>query len=106
MQNKYFEAWTTQGKPPYTKIAKQFGVNESTVRRSIQQFEKRLNSREEAEPAVINGMDTMGFVGRSFVAPLLHSVALVLMRAFVAPEWWCILALSVAFWASVFIMLT
>lgn len=64
MQSKYHEAWTSQGKPSYTDIAKQFGVHESTVRRSIQRHEKRLSSREEAEPAVLNGMDTLGFSGQ------------------------------------------
>jgi hypothetical protein len=62
--SKYYEAWISQNKPPYVEIAKQFDVHESTARRSIQNHEAKLSSREEAEPAVLQGMDELGFVGQ------------------------------------------
>lgn len=62
--SKYYEAWLAQGKPAFTKLAEEFGVNESTVRKSINTAQLRQASREEAEPAIVNGMDTLGFEGQ------------------------------------------
>lgn len=62
--SKYHDAWIAQNKPSFAEIAKKFNVNESTARRSIQTHEKKLHSREEAEPAVLQGMDELGFVGQ------------------------------------------
>ncbi len=62
--SKYHEAWISQNKPSYAEIARQFDVNESTARNSIRRFEEKLKSREEAEPAVLEGMNELGFVGQ------------------------------------------
>ena len=62
--SKYHDEWIKQDKPYYTKIAKHFGVNESTARTSIKGHQAKLDSRDEAEPAVLRGMDELGFVGQ------------------------------------------
>jgi len=62
--SKYHDYWIAQGKPSYTSVAKHFGVNESTARTSIKTKEYRLQSRENAEPAVLQGMDELGFIGQ------------------------------------------
>ncbi|WHM52933.1 thymidylate synthase [Sulfitobacter phage vB_SupP_AX] len=62
--SKYHDYWLQNGQPSYSEVAKHFGVNESTARRSIQAKEQKIESRAEAEPAVINGMDTLGFEGQ------------------------------------------
>lgn len=66
MSQTYYEMWISQGKPPFTEIARQMNVNESTVRRSIKNHEKRLASREQAENAVLGGMETLGFTGQPY----------------------------------------
>lgn len=62
--SKYHEYWVQNGKPSYRQVAAHFGVNESTARRSIQIAENRLESADNAEPAVFNGMETLGFTGQ------------------------------------------
>ena len=62
--SKYHDEWVKQGKPSFTSIAKHFGVNESTARTSIKTHEAKLASRDEAEPAVLEGMKALGFVGQ------------------------------------------
>lgn len=62
--SKYHQAWVEQGKPSYKSIADQFGVNESTARKSIKLHEQRLASRENAETAVLDGMKELGFTGQ------------------------------------------
>lgn len=64
MANRYYEYWEKNNKPSYRSIAKHFGVNESTVRRAIKRHQKREESREIAETAVLNGMDTLGMHGQ------------------------------------------
>lgn len=61
--SKYHDYWVQNGKPSFRDVARHFGVHESTARRSINTKEKRLNSRDLAEQAVIDGMDTLGFDG-------------------------------------------
>lgn len=63
MANQYYDAWITQGKPSYTSLAEQFGVHESSVRKSIKRHIKRLESQDRAEPGVLEGMKALGFVG-------------------------------------------
>lgn len=62
--SKYYDYWSQNGEPSYSDVAKHFGVNESTARRSIQLKIKKMESRSEAEPAVIHGMNTLGFEGQ------------------------------------------
>ena len=62
--SKYYKAWIDQGKPSYRKLAKNLGRNESTIRQSIKTYIKKIESRDEAEPAVLQGMDALGFVGQ------------------------------------------
>lgn len=62
--SKYHDYWIAQGKPSYTSVAKHFDVNESTARISIKRHEQKLHSRDEAEPAVLQGMDELGFIGQ------------------------------------------
>jgi hypothetical protein len=61
--SKYHDYWIQSGKPSFTDVALHFGVNESTARKSITTKEKRLNSRDLAEQAVLDGMDALGFDG-------------------------------------------
>lgn len=61
--SKYHEYWLANNKPSYTSVAKHFGVNESTTRTSIKRHEQRLESRVDAEQAILDGMDDLGFVG-------------------------------------------
>lgn len=61
--SKYHDYWVQNGKPPFAKVAAHFGVNESTARRSITTKEKRLESRVDAEQAILDGMDDLGFIG-------------------------------------------
>ena len=61
--SKYHEYWIQNGQPSYSDVAAHFGVNESTARRSIQTKEKRLNSVDNAEQAVLDGMEALGFDG-------------------------------------------
>lgn len=62
--SKYYEDWLAAGKPSFSAHAKKLGINESTLRRSIQRHEAKLASREQADPAVLHGMDTLGFQGQ------------------------------------------
>ena len=62
--SKYYEYWVANGQPSYNSIAKAFGVNESTVRRSIKRRRKQEDSRSGAEKAVLQGMDQLGFRGQ------------------------------------------
>ena len=64
MPSKYFEEWDAQGRPSYTSFAQSKGLNESTIRHSIKRHLYELQTRENAEPAVLNGMDTLGFTGQ------------------------------------------
>lgn len=61
--SKYYDEWIKAGKPAYRKFAKTKGLNESTIRTSINRHIKRLNSVEDAEQAVLDGMDDLGFIG-------------------------------------------
>lgn len=61
--NKYHDYWLQNGKPSYTTVADHFGVNESTARRSIKLYEKRLDSQDDAEQAILDGMEDLGFIG-------------------------------------------
>jgi hypothetical protein len=61
--SKYHDYWVQNRKPSFTDVALHFGVNESTARKSINRTEERLNTREFAEQAVIDGMDALGFDG-------------------------------------------
>lgn len=62
--SKYHDYWIQNDKPSYSDVAKHFGVNESTARRSITTKEKRLQSADIAEEAVLNGMETLGMEGQ------------------------------------------
>lgn len=62
--SKYYDEWIAAGKPSYQSFAKLKGVNESTIRRSLQNHIQRQESRAEAEQGVVNGMDTLGFEGQ------------------------------------------
>ena len=61
--SKYHDYWVKNGKPSYTSVAKHFGVNESTARTSIKLYEKRLSSQDDAEQAILDGMEDLGFIG-------------------------------------------
>jgi len=61
--SKYHDYWVQNGKPSYKSVADHFGVNESTARRSIQLHETRLASQDDAEQAVLDGMEDLGFTG-------------------------------------------
>lgn len=61
--SKYHDYWVQNGKPTYKDVAKHFGVNESTARRSIQLHETRLDSQTDAEQAILDGMEDLGFTG-------------------------------------------
>lgn len=61
--SKYYDAWLEQNKPSFASIAKQFNVNESTARRSIQLHLQRLDSQDDAEQAILDGMQDLGFTG-------------------------------------------
>ena len=61
--SKYYDAWIAQGKPAFTQLAKEFGVNESTVRKSIKLQIERIESQDYAEPGVLQGMKALGFEG-------------------------------------------
>lgn len=61
--SKYHEYWVQNGKPSYTDVATHFGVHESTARRSIQLHQARLDSQEDAEQAILDGMADLGFTG-------------------------------------------
>lgn len=63
MTSKYYDYWLSNDKPSYTSIAAHFSVNESTVRKSIQRQIARIESRDRAEPGVLQGMKELGFVG-------------------------------------------
>lgn len=63
MNNSYFDYWNDNNRPPFTTVAKHFGVNESTVRRSINLRLSRLDSQIDAEQAVLDGMEDLGFIG-------------------------------------------
>lgn len=62
--SQYYDYWLANGQPSYRDIAKVYNVNESTVRRSIKRYRKRVETREYAEPAVKQGMDQLGFQGQ------------------------------------------
>jgi len=64
--SKYHDYWLQNDKPSYTSIAKHFGVHESTVRRSINTMERRLESADLAEKAVKQGMETLGMDGQPY----------------------------------------
>lgn len=64
MPSKYFDEWDQAGRPSYRSFAKTKGVNESSIRVSINKYLKDLESREEAPTAVLHGMDTLGFEGQ------------------------------------------
>ena len=64
--SKYHDYWVQNGKPSFTEVAKHFGVNESTARRSIQLQEQRLESADNAEKAVLQGMETLGMTGQPY----------------------------------------
>lgn len=61
--SKYYQAWISQNKPSFTEIANQFGVHESTARKSIQTYIHKLEGQDLAEPGVLQGMKELGFVG-------------------------------------------
>lgn len=61
--SKYHDYWVQSGKPSFAKVAEHFGVNESTARRSIQLHESRIDTREDTEKAILDGMDELGFLG-------------------------------------------
>jgi len=61
--SKYHEYWVQNGKPSFTDVANHFGVNESTARRSIKLHESRLESQVDAEQAILDGMEDLGFIG-------------------------------------------
>jgi len=62
--SKYHEYWIQNKKPSYKEVAKHFGVNESTARKSIKTYKKRLESQDDAEQAVLDGMQDLGFIGQ------------------------------------------
>ncbi len=62
--SKYYDQWIAEGKPSYRSFAAKLGVNESTVRSSINSYLTKLESAERAEPAVLQGMKELGFVGQ------------------------------------------
>ena len=62
MTSPYYDYWLSNDKPSYTSIAAHFGVNESTVRKSIQRQVARIESQDRAEPGVLEGMKELGFV--------------------------------------------
>lgn len=64
--SKYHDYWVQNGKPSFADVARHFGVNESTARRSIQLQQERLESADNAEPAVLQGMETLGMVGQPY----------------------------------------
>lgn len=61
--SKYHEYWIQNGKPSYAEVSAHFGVNESTARRSIKNYEERLAGQDYAEPGVLAGMKELGFIG-------------------------------------------
>jgi len=61
--SKYYQTWLDQGKPSYSSLAKQLDVDESTVRKSINLYIQKLESADSAEPAVLQGMKELGFIG-------------------------------------------
>ena len=61
--SKYHEYWVQNGKPSYREVGRHFGVHESTARRSINLHQSRLESREDAEQAILDGMEDLGFTG-------------------------------------------
>jgi hypothetical protein len=61
--SKYFDYWLKQNKPSYASVAQHFDVHESTARRSIQLHQERLDSQENAEQAILDGMEDLGFTG-------------------------------------------
>ena len=61
--SKYHDYWLEQNKPSYASVAQHFGVNESTARRSIQLHQERLGSQDDAEQAILDGMEDLGFIG-------------------------------------------
>ena len=61
--SKYHDYWMEMGKPSYASVAEHFGVNESTARKSIQLQNTRLESQEDAEQAILDGMEDLGFTG-------------------------------------------
>ncbi len=61
--SKYHDYWVANGRPSYADVAKHFGVNESTARRSIQAKQEKLDTREDLDQAIIDGMDELGFDG-------------------------------------------
>lgn len=61
--SKYYTYWLENGKPSYTSVAQHFGVNESTARSSIKRHLDRLDSQEDAEQAILDGMTDLGFIG-------------------------------------------
>lgn len=61
--SKYHDYWVQNDKPTYKSVADHFGVNESTARKSIQLHESRLSSQDDAEQAILDGMEDLGFIG-------------------------------------------
>lgn len=58
----YRRRWQELGS--YAAVARELDMAESTVRRAVQRLERRERQGAEAEPAVKNGMDTLGFTGQ------------------------------------------
>ena len=61
--SKYHEYWSQNGQPSYREVARHFGVNESTARKSINLHKERLGSQDDAEQAILDGMQDLGFIG-------------------------------------------
>jgi len=61
--SKYYDQWVKDGKPSFRKFAKKVGVNESSVRKSINKHIARLETQEDAEQAILDGMEDLGFIG-------------------------------------------